>query len=161
MRHRRAVRIVVVVVALSALVLVAACGPPDPPPPSSPAAADIVERHNYIRGLDGVGALTVDGEMQAHAQLHADRLAAGASGCVGTLWHSSIAELGSWYPAQSSAENVACVSGCPTSGQQAFDLWMASPSHHDNMVRPDFAFIGVATRCTGSVMMVVAQYRSG
>lgn len=159
MRSRRARRITLAVAALLAFALVAAACTPEPPPPSSPAAADIVERHNYLRGLGGLGGLTVDGGMQANAQLHADRLAAGATTCAGALWHSS--ELASWYPGVTAGENVACVTGCPSDGATVIDLWMDSPPHRANVLRPDFAFIGVATRCNGTLMTAVAHYRSG
>lgn len=158
MRSARTGRILLLVGALAAFVLLAACDPPPPPPPSSPAAADIVERHNYLRSLNRAGPLVADAGMQANAQLHADRLVAGAASCAAPLWHSP--ELGAWYPGTLSGENVACVPGCPTSGQQPFDLWMNSPPHAANVLRPEFTRIGVATQCNGSVMMVVAQYRS-
>lgn len=163
MRNRRTRRIVVTAMALFALALVAACGPPVPPPPppapSSPVATDIVERHNYLRSLNGIGGLAVDGGMQANAQLHADRLASGPTSCSGSLRHSP--ELGSWYPGSYAGENVACVPGCPTGGGGAFDMWLNSPPHKANVLQPAYAKIGVATKCNGSVMMVVAQYRSG
>jgi len=157
MRTRRTRRIVLVGLALCALVLVTACGPDAPPPPPSPAAADILARHNYLRGLNGMGGLSVDGAMQANAQFHADRLAAGATGC-GSLWHSP--ELASWYPGVLAGENISCVTGCPTSGEQPFNLWMSSPPHKANILRPEFTDVGIATSCNGAVMMVVAQYRS-
>ena len=149
--------------ALSVLVLLlalfaAACGPtPDPPPPASPAAQDMVARHNYVRGLNGLGALSVDANMQTNAQFHADRLATGATNCA-TLWHSS--ELGAWYPGYASGENVACVSGCPDDAQRTFDLWLNSPGHAANVYNGGFGWIGVGVSCNGSVQMVVAHYRS-
>lgn len=161
MRNHRTHRRVLTAVALASLVLLAACDPPPPPSPSSPAAADIVERHNYIRGINGVAPLAVDGGAQANAQFHADRLAAGATSCTNALWHTPSSDMVNLYPGQASGENLACVPGCPADGKQAFDLWMRSPGHYDNVVRPSYAYIGVATQCTGSVMIVVAHYRSG
>lgn len=147
---------------LCALALVAACGPTVPPAAmesSSPAAADILARHNFARGVNGLGDLVVDGDMQAHAQYHADRLAAGAAGCAGSLWHST--ELASWYPGQRVGENVACVPGCPGDGAAAFGLWWNSLPHKENILRPEFTHMGAATTCNGSVQLVVVQYRSG
>lgn len=149
---------------LLAVALLAACGPSVPPAPpappiaSTPQADDIVARTNYLRSLGGQGAMTVDGGMQAHAQAHAARLAAGARSCAGALWHSP--ELGSWYPGRSAAENLACVPGCPKDGGQAFQLWWDSPLHHANMMNPAYGFIGTAAHCNGSIMVVVGQYRS-
>lgn len=154
--HRRR-RIVLVVFALLALALVAACAPA--PPPSSPAGADAVERHNYLRGLNGIGSLAVDGGLQANAQLHADRLAAGAATCTGRLWHSS--EMGAWYPGVLSAENVACVPGCPDNAEMAIGLWARSAPHAANMFNAAYSHIGVATQCNGTLQIVVAHYRSG
>lgn len=159
MRRRR---IILLALATSALVLVAACGPaapPPPPPPSSPAAADVVDRINELRSTNGLGALDVDGSMQANAQLHADRLAAGATTCTGLLWHSP--ELGSWYAGSAAYENLACVSGCPSDGGFAIDLWWNSSVHRDNLMQADVHRIGVATQCSGSVEVMVAQLRSG
>lgn len=143
---------------LAVLALVAACAPPPPPPSSSPAATDIVERHNYLRGLSGLGAFTVDGGMQANAQFHADRVAGSVRSCSQALWHSG--ELGAWYGGHFAGENVACVPGCPNDGKAVFDMWWNSPPHHANIVRPSYTFLGVATSCNGSVMIAVAHYRS-
>jgi len=149
--------------ALCAFVLVAACGPPDPPPPPpaplSPAAADVADRANHLRSLRGTPSLQADASLRANAQFHADRLAAGATTCFGTLWHSP--ELSSWYAGFTAAENIACITGCPSDGAAAVDLWWNDPPHRDNMMRADFTRIGVATRCSGSVEMVVAHFRSG
>lgn len=117
----------------------------------------MVARHDYVRSLEGLPGLIVDGAMQANAQHHADRLAAGSNGC-GNLWHSP--ELAAWYGGSAAAENLACVGGCPADAGVAFDLWLASPAHAANIYGP-FARIGVATACNGSVQMVVAHYRSG
>jgi uncharacterized protein YkwD len=162
MRSRRTRRILLVSVALLAFAFVAACGPsvaPAPPIGSTPQADDVVARTNYLRLLGGTGQMTVDGNMQAHAQAHAARLAAGSSTCVNSLWHSP--ELGLWYPNQGAAENVACVPGCPKDGAQVIDLWMGSPSHRANMLNPAYSYTGTAASCNGSVMFVVGQYRSG
>ena len=161
MRTRRTRRILLSCLALLAFAFVAACGPSVPPAPpiaSTPQADDLVARTNYLRSLGGQGAMTVDGSMQAHAQAHAARLAAGTTSCSGALWHSP--ELASWYSGLSAAENLACVPGCPKDAGQAFQLWWDSPSHHANMMNPAYGFTGTAANCNGSVMIVVGQYRS-
>jgi uncharacterized protein YkwD len=157
MRHR-ARRITVVVGLLLGALVLAACTPAAPPP-MSPAVADMVERHNYLRGLNGLAGLAVDGGAQANAQFHADRLASRPGSCAqAPLWHSG--ELGSWYPGTTAGENVACVPGCPNDANQAFDMWLASPGHSANIFRPAFGAIGVGIACNGTVQFVVAQYHS-
>lgn len=161
MRSRRTRRIVVAVVAVLATLFVAACepapDPPPPPPPASPAAQDMLVRHNYVRGINGIGALAVDGNLQANAQFHAERLAAGAPNCA-NLWHSG--ELGDWYGGFAYGENVACVPGCPEDAGRAINLWIASPAHAGSVFNPTYGFIGVGVACNGSVQAVVAHYRS-
>jgi uncharacterized protein YkwD len=142
---------------LAVVTLVAACAPA--PPPSSPASSDIVERHNHLRGLSGLGPFSVDGGMQGNAQFHADRLAASVQSCAQPLWHSG--ELGAWYGGFFAGENVACVPGCPGDGKAIFDMWWNSPPHQANIVNPRYTVLGVATQCNGNVMIAVAHYRSG
>lgn len=149
----RARRIVLASVAVLGLLLIAACGPPSPP------AQDAIDRHNYYRNVKGLGPLNVSAAAQIRAQVHADRVAAGAASCASVqLWHSP--ELASWYAGMSAGENMACVPGCPTDGKTAFDMWVASPGHLRNIVNPAYNNIGVATSCTGRVQIVVAQYHS-
>jgi len=141
-------------VAVAALIA-AACGPA--PGPASAAAADIRAGQNYLRALYGRGELNFDSYLESNAQVHADRLADGATSCA-NLWHSS--EMNTWYAGYAWGENVACVPGCPDNGQQVLDMWWNSPSHQANILNPVFGLQGVGVTCNGTVEMVVAHYRS-
>jgi uncharacterized protein YkwD len=141
-------------IAIAALV-VAACGPV--PGPASAAAEDIRAGQNYLRALNGRGPLNFDSYLEGNAQLHADRLANGATNCA-NLWHSG--EMDSWYGGYVWGENVACVPGCPDKGTLVLDLWWRSPGHQANILNPAFGLQGVGVTCNGSVEMVVAHYRS-
>jgi uncharacterized protein YkwD len=141
-------------IVLAALAL-AACGPA--PGPASSAAGDLRAMTNYYRALHGRYMLDFDGYLEGNAQLHADRLANGASNC-NNLWHSG--EMNSWYGGYGWGENVACVPGCPGDGHVAFDLWVHSPSHNANLLMPPWAITGIGVTCNGIVQMIVAHYRS-
>lgn len=155
MRSRRNRRVVVAAAAVLAMLFVAACTPA--PPPSSPAALDNSVRQNYVRELNGIPGMWVDGSLQANAQMHAERLAAAASDCS-RLWHSG--EMASWYGGHTWGENVACVPGCPNDAGQVVNMWLGSPVHAGNVFNAAFGLIGVGVSCNGSVQLVVAHYRS-
>jgi uncharacterized protein YkwD len=137
-----------------AVLALAACGPA--PGPASAAASDVRARTDFIRGLNGRGPLTFDGYLEGNAQLHADRLADGATSC-NDLWHSG--EMGVWYSGTAWGENIACVPGCPADGAAPIDLWLDSPGHNANLLNPAWNVTGVGVTCNGTVQMVVAHYR--
>src|SRR5687767_2185184 len=113
---RTRVFIATATIVIGALAL-AACGPA--PGPASSAASDVRARTDYLRLINGRNALAFDGYLEGNAQLHADRLANGASNC-NSLWHSG--EMGSWYGGFAWGENVACVAGCPGDGARPIDM---------------------------------------
>src|SRR5215831_13993211 len=112
MQRRKRTRVVIAaaMIAIAALVA-AACGPV--PGPASAAAVDIRAGQNYLRSLYGRGPLNFSQYLEDNAQLHADRLANGATNCA-NLWHSG--EMGMWYGGYAWGENIACVGGCPDKG---------------------------------------------
>jgi len=156
MQRRKRTRVVIAaaMIAIAALVA-AACGPV--PGPASAAAVDIRAGQNYLRSLYGRGPLNFSQYLEDNAQLHADRLANGATNCA-NLWHSG--EMGMWYGGYVWGENIACVGGCPDKGTLVLDLWWHSPGHQANMLNPAFGLQGVGVTCNGYVEMVVAHYRS-
>ena len=148
-----------VVIAIATMMVCAialgACGPA--PGPASSAASDVRARTDYLRLISGRNALAFDGYLEGNAQLHADRLADGASSC-NNLWHSG--EMGSWYAGFWWGENVACVPGCPGDAALAVDLWINSPAHYANLLNPAWSVTGVGVTCNGILEMIVAHYRS-
>jgi uncharacterized protein YkwD len=118
---------------------------------------DIVNGHNQARANAGLPALSVDPGMNAHAQFHADRLAnMGGNPCV--IAHSS--EIGAWYAGHYAAENVACISPCPSNGAGFHRDWMNSPPHRANILNGRYAFVGVGIACNGRAMFAVVHFRS-
>jgi len=112
---------------------------------------------NSYREANGRSSLAFDSYLEGNAQLHADRLAAGASDCS-NLWHST--ELSVWYEGSWAGENVGCDGGCPADAARVLSMWSASPSHNAAMLDPIYALTGVGVTCNGSVEMIVAHYRS-
>ena len=153
-RKRTRVLIATATIMVGAVIL-AACGPA-PGAPSS-AAFDLRQKMDYHRMMNRRSLLGFDGSLEGTAQMHADRLAAGARNCS-NLWHSP--EMGAWYGGYAWGENVACVPGCPGDGTTVFYLWRGSPGHNANMLNPAFGVTGVGVTCNGTVQMVVAHYRS-
>jgi len=151
---RTRVLIATATIVIGALALVA-CGPA--PGPASSAASDVRARTAYLRLINGRNALGFDGYLEGNAQLHADRLANGASTC-NNLWHSG--EMGQWYGGSAWGENVACVPGCPGDGALAIDMWVHSPGHNANLMNPAWHVTGVGVTCNGRVEMILAHYRS-
>jgi uncharacterized protein YkwD len=157
MQRRKRTRVVIAAATIMVAAFVAAACTGPVPGPASAAAVDIRAGQNYLRTLYGRGQLNFNSYLEANAQLHADRLANGASNCA-NLWHSG--EMNSWYGGYAWAENVACVPGCPDNGRQVLDLWWNSSGHRGNILNGTFGLQGVGVTCNGSVEMVVAHYRS-
>jgi uncharacterized protein YkwD len=160
-RHRtRWGAIVAVVLALA--VLGAACAPKPAAGPSASGGSgivgDIINRLNSARAQAGLPGFAVDGGMNANAQMHANRMAAGGGGGCGNLYHSP--ELGAWYAGHSAGENVACASPCPGNGGQFVSMWLSSPPHRANIMNGGFRYIGVGAACNGRAMYAAVQFRN-
>jgi uncharacterized protein YkwD len=157
MRARHAV---LVAIALSIIVVGTACVPKPSAGPSGGGgggvAGDLINRHNGARANAGLPGFMVDGAMNANAQFHANRLAAGSNGC--NLWHSG--ELGGWYSGHAAGENVACLGPCPGDGGQLMSMWLNSPGHRANIMNGAFRYIGVGVACNGHAMYAVTHFRS-
>jgi uncharacterized protein YkwD len=157
MQRRKRIRLLIAAATIAMAVLVGAACTGPAPGPASAAAVDIRFGQNYLRGMYGRGPLNFDSYLEANAQVHANRLADGATSC-GNLWHSG--EMAQWYGGYAWGENVACVPGCPDKGTQVLDLWWNSPGHQANVLNPAFGLQGIGVTCNGRVEMVVAHYRS-
>ena len=156
MQGRKAMRGLVAAATIGVVaVVLAACGPA--PGPASSAASDLRAKTDYHRVTNGRVPLAFDAYLEGNAQLHADRLAAGATNCNG-MWHSL--EMNAWYGGYASGENIACVAGCPSHATTTFYLWRGDPSHNAIMLDSAYAVTGVGVTCNGTAQMIVAHYRS-
>lgn len=102
--------------------------------PSAHAATDLrgylINRINQVRVASGLPALAERAELDAFAQLHAERMAA-----ADALFHDAAdpTGAGTW------AQNVG-YGDCPCSVEHAFEL---SPSHVANILGGGFRQVGV------------------
>lgn len=143
----------VLAAAAVAAVTLTACFRPD----VSAAGRDrIVADHNDVREANGLGPLAVDGTATWAAQAVATRLRdrSGGRGC--SLAHSDLAELASWYPGRSFAENVACSPGCG-SAASVTPMFMNSPEHAAHVLDPQFTRIGVGTACNSNYLFAAVH----
>lgn len=115
-------------------------------PGGARAAEDLVAMTNADRAGRGLGALTPVADLQEFAQWRADEMMRAAK-----LWHSADlgSQLSNW---QRLGENVG-------RGPTLTDIqtsFMASPSHRDNIVLPQFTQIGVGVTSDGGEYVYVA-----
>jgi uncharacterized protein YkwD len=136
----------------------ASAAPPQAAPPAGAIVDDIVNGHNQARANAGLPPLSVDPEMNVHAQFHADRLANAGASDPCTITHSS--EIGTWYAGHYAGENIACVYPCPSNGALFMNRWMNSAPHRANILNGKYAFLGVGIACNGREMFAVAHFRS-
>ena len=155
MAPHRITRLLLATAAIGVVSALVGCGPA--PGAASSAASDLRARTNSYREANGRSPLAFDSYVEGNAQLHADRLAAGATDCS-NLWHST--ELSTWYAGSWAAENVGCDGGCPANAARVFAMWRASPTHNPLMLDPVYGLTGVGVTCNGTVEIVVAHYRS-
>jgi uncharacterized protein YkwD len=105
---------------------------PAPASPPGPAEVRFLALVNETRGHSGVGALAMDGRLQASAQGWARQLAQDA-----TLHHQDVGQfLDAWTTA---GENVAFGPNVDA----LFGALVASPRHYANIVRPQFSAVGI------------------
>lgn len=125
----------VVLSTIAALLAVVVIGvAPSPAGATGGEAADYVARINALRESQGLNALTVDGQLTALAQQHAQDMAD-----AGNLFHSSDLSAGITEPWRKLGENV----GVGTNTELVWNAFLNSPHHYENMVDPAFDRIGV------------------
>jgi uncharacterized protein YkwD len=105
----------------------------------------LIDLINTERSNQGLAALTYNGSLTSAAQSHSLDMA-----CQNFFSHtgsdgSSPFDRMSWagYSFSAAAENIFAGSGSYDSPAQAFDAWMNSSGHRDNMLNPDYAEIGI------------------
>jgi hypothetical protein len=102
--------------------------------------AKILEYHNTERATRGIGGLSRDPRMDAHAQEVANSLAA-----RGVLEHSPAIARSLGYAA--GGQNL--VMRAPSiNASQANYQWMTSPNHRKNLLNPGFTHVGIGIACS-------------
>ena len=135
--------------------------PPPPPtatdtpePTSSPSCdpsgngsfeSALIVLINQERQGRGLGQLSAQGQLATAARNHSADMACNSffshTGSDGALPWDRVSALGYSYSAI--AENIFAGS---SNAQTAFDAWMNSPGHRDNMLNPTYSEIGVGYR---------------
>jgi len=112
--------------------------------------SQLIDLINAERTNQGFSALTYNSLLTSAAKSHSLDMA-----CQNYFSHtgsdgSSPFDRISWtgYSYQAAAENIFAGSGSYNTPQQAFDSWMSSSGHRDNMINPDYTEIGIG--CAGN-----------
>jgi hypothetical protein len=102
-------------------------------PAEAAKAAELVRDINDLRTGNGLPALMVDDELTAKAAAWARTM-----GDAGRIWHSAL-------PDGITADWAALGENVGTSGtvEQLHRAFVNSPHHYENLVRPDFQYVGV------------------
>lgn len=130
------------------------------PVPGATGRDRVVQDHNSARIAGGLAPLVVDAEATAYAQHTVERLRAGSGshGCV--LQHTSAVELSMYYPGRLWGENIGCYPGCASAAGDATPAFLASTTHRDNLLSPDFSALGVGLACNDEYLIVAVHYVS-
>ncbi len=137
-------------------------GSPPPPPtatdtaqPTSPPACDpsgngsfesaLIALINQERQDRGIGSLSPQGQLATAGRNHSADMACNGffshTGSDGSLPWDRVSALG--YSYSSIAENIFAGS---SNAQTAFNAWLNSPGHRDNMLNPTYTEIGIGYR---------------
>ena len=110
--------------------------------------ASFVAKINDLRTSKGLPALVVNDNLVAKARAWATGMAA-----AGTIWHSTLSDgiTADW---KKLGENVGM--GGSVDGLHA--AFVASPHHYENLVDPDFSFVGIGIAMNGSTMYVAEEF---
>jgi uncharacterized protein YkwD len=130
-----------------------ACLPTEPGDPVS--RPGVIRQINAERGGRGVPALAEDAQLDALAQVWAERLAA-----AGGLGHQDLGALMSW-PVMTGwrrlSENLFAGGGTVTNAQ-VVNTWMASGQHAANVLDGTVNRVGVGVAHSGGTTYVVADF---
>ena len=110
--------------------------------------ASFVAKINDLRAGKGLPALQVNANLVAKARGWAAGMAA-----AGRIWHSTLSDgiTADW---QKLGENVGM--GGSVDGLHA--AFVASPHHYENLVDPDFGYVGIGIAMSGSTMFVSEEF---
>src|SRR5205085_6107795 len=103
---------------------------------------------NDIRASKGLPALKVNTNLVAKARGWAVTMAA-----AGKIWHSNLSDgiTADW---QKLGENV----GMGGSVDGLHNAFVASPHHYENLVDPDFSYVGIGIAMNGDTMYVAEEF---
>ncbi len=123
------------------------------------AVRQILERTNQERAAQGLGALSINPDLQQAAMKRARELETlfshtrpGGGDCLSLLdkdFMENISQAG---------ENIA---GEQLDGNQAMDDWMQSPGHRENILMPSFTHIGIGAYQSGGHTYYVQMFGKG
>ena len=123
---------------------------PEPAQPTTSSQSFIDEVVNLVnaeRANEGLGALTLDGTVQAAATVRVNECVSSFSHTrpSGAAFYTALDEQGASY--STAGENIAYGQ---TSPQEVVTAWMNSPGHRDNIMNGAFTCIGVGYCTDGS-----------
>jgi hypothetical protein len=110
--------------------------------------ASFVAKINDLRASKGLPALQVNDNLVAKARGWAAGMAA-----AGRIWHSTLSDgiAADW---QKLGENVGM--GGSVDGLHA--AFVASPHHYENLVDPDFTYVGIGIAVNGGTIYVAEEF---
>jgi len=110
--------------------------------------ASFVAKINDLRTSQGLPALQVNDNLVSKARAWAAGMAA-----AGRIWHSTLSDgiTADW---QKLGENVGM--GGSVDGLHA--AFVASPHHYENLVDPDFSYVGIGIAMNGGTMYVAEEF---
>ena len=135
---RRVLTVVVVVCAFAFSALVG-------PAKASPTAAELalLQAMNEARHAHGVAPLRIDGRLQRTAGRHSLAMLR-----TNTFSHGAFARRirRAGVRARRIGENLAWAVGALAEAHSVVNLWLASPEHRANLLRPGYRTVGVGER---------------
>lgn len=112
------------------------------PAPARPTAAEasVIRAVNQVRAQHGLRRLTVDLRLERAARAHSRRMIRSGSFAHGNVQRrlAAVGVRGRIY-----GENLAWGVGSTARASAVVRMWLASPSHRANLLRPGFRRIGL------------------
>jgi len=127
------------VAGIAAILLMAPAAPARP----TRAEASLLQAMNQARAQHGLATLRIDVRLERSARAYSSYMLR-----TGTFAHGDFRTRIARYGARGSAvgENLAWGVGANATAQGVVQMWLASPSHRANLLRPGFRRIGLGRR---------------
>jgi uncharacterized protein YkwD len=118
---------------------VAAAAPTAPGAPTRPEA-DLLRAVNAARSQHGLAALRIDSRLERAARAHSRAVLRS-----GRLAHGDVRRRLTGYGVRSTAvgENLAWGVGSRATAAAIVQMWLSSPPHRANLLRPGFRRVGI------------------